>query len=64
MSRDEIKAKIGELNETAQVINSQLVAQSPDIQAILGQIKGLELVLTSLNGEADHATDSAKTTQG
>tara|TARA_R100001086_G_scaffold185729_1_gene104047 strand:- start:99 stop:293 length:195 start_codon:yes stop_codon:yes gene_type:complete len=64
MSRDEIKAKIGELNETAQLINSQLVAQSPDIQAILGQIKGLELVLTSLNGEADHATDSAKTTQG
>ena len=59
MSRDEIKAKIGELNETAQLINSQLVAQSPDIQAILGQIKGLELVLTSLNGEADHATDSA-----
>ena len=64
MSRDEIKAKIGELNETAQLINSQLVAQSPDIQAILGQIKGLELVLTSLNGEADHATDSAKTSQG
>lgn len=56
MTIDEIKAKIEEFGQQAQAINNQLVAQSPDIQAVLGQIRGLELVLSSMESAGGNAT--------
>ena len=58
MTADQLNTKIAQLNEQAKAINAQLQARSPEMQLVLGQIKALEMVKASLNGEAkEHAPD-------